>query len=82
MISARALLLLPIASIVAACADEAPPRADPAEVERLVARLEAQPELPPAIAEKVRKADRVSGSVLKVAPEKIDPNVAVALIAR
>jgi hypothetical protein len=78
----RAFLLLPLASIAAGCADEAPPRADPAQVERLVARLDAQQTLPPALAEKVQKADRISGTVLKVAPEKIDPNVAVALIAR
>ena len=69
-------------SLVAACADEAPPRADPAEVERLVARFEAQSELPPAMAEKVQKADRISGAMLRIAPEKIDPDVAAALIAR
>ena len=47
-----------------------------------MARLDAETALPPAVAEKVEKADRVSGAVLKVAPEKIDPNVAAALIAR
>lgn len=70
-------------SLAAACADsDEPLRADPAKVERLMARMEAETALPPAVAEKVAKADRVSGAVLKVAPEKIDPNVAAALIAR
>lgn len=78
----RLLPAFPLVLVVAGCADEMPPRADPVQVERLVARLEARPGLPPAVAEKVEKADRVSGSVLKVAPEKIDPNVAIALIAR
>ena len=79
----RILLPCALLSLLAACAEKAPPpRADPAKVELLVARLEAQTRLPPAVAEKVQKADRISGAVLKVAPEKIDPNVAMALIAR
>jgi hypothetical protein len=74
----RILLPCTLLSLLAACAEEAPPpRVDPAKLELLVARLEAQ-KLPPA----VQKADRISGSVLKVAPEKIDPNVAMALITR
>ena len=79
----RIFLPCTLLSLLAACAEEAPPpRVDPAKLELLVARLEAQNELPPAVAEKVQKADRISGSVLKVVPEKIDPNVAMALITR
>ncbi|HMJ94013.1 MAG TPA: hypothetical protein VK472_07930 [Allosphingosinicella sp.] len=82
MVPVRDLPLLPLALIAAASADEAPPHADPAGVERLMARLDAEQALPHAVAEKVQKADRISGAVLKVAPEKIDPQIAIALIAR
>ena len=82
MTTARFLLLAALALPAAGCGEADPPRADPATVERLVASMEAEPELPPALEKKVQKADRVAGSVLKVAPEKIDPDVAAALIAR
>ncbi|HEY5722662.1 MAG TPA: hypothetical protein VIT45_10100 [Allosphingosinicella sp.] len=79
----RFALPFALLAFVSACADSAEqPRADPAQVELAVARMEAESVLPPAVAEKVEKADRISGAVLKVAPEKIDPNVAAALIGR
>lgn len=76
------LAALPLALLAAGCADPAPPSADPAQVERLMASLEAESELPPGIEKKLQKADRVAGTVSRMAPEKIDPDVAVALIAR
>ena len=82
MIPARALLLPAFALPVAACGEADPPRADPATVERLVASMEAEPELPPALEKKVEKADRIAGTAARIAPEKIDPEVAAALIAR
>jgi PBP1b-binding outer membrane lipoprotein LpoB len=78
----RLLSVLPLALIAAGCAEEPAPSADPAQIERLVASLEADPALPPGIEKKLQKADRIAGTVARIAPEKIDPDVAVALIAR
>ena len=76
-------LVLPLACLCGACSREAPlPSADPVQVERLVARIDAAPKLPAPIAEKVEKADRIAGTVTKVQADKIDPAVVAALISR
>ena len=82
MVRLRALSVVTLALLAAGCADPAPPTADPAQIERLVASLEAEPALPPGIEKKVQKADRVAGTVARIQPEKIDPDIAVALLAR
>ena len=82
MILLRLIAILPLALAAAGCAEESAPRADPAKVERLMARVEAEQALPTGIQSKLQKADRIAGTVARIAPEKIDPDVAVALIAR
>ena len=70
------------AFLAAGCADPAPPQPDPVEAERLIASLDSEPELPAKIAKKIQKAARVAVTVARISPEKIDPDVAAALIAR
>lgn len=73
---------LPLALAAAGCAEEETPRADPVKIERVLASLEAEQAPPSGLREKLQKADRVAGTVARIAPEKIDPDIAVALIAR
>ena len=86
MIRRSLLAALPFAALAAGCSKPAP-TADPAAVDRLVASFEA-PARPagaePAadIEEKIEKADRLSGTLVKVEPDRVDPDVAAALIAR
>lgn len=85
-----AFALIPSAILTAACA-EREPQADPAAVDRLVASFET----PPAVAEdggnkaastsiekKVEKADRLADTLVKVEPDRVDPDLAAELIAR
>jgi hypothetical protein len=71
--------------------EEAAAAPDPAAVERLVEALAAEAAAADAAAaaagegplqEKLAAADRVTGAIDRVAPEKIDPDMAAALIAR
>jgi hypothetical protein len=68
--------------LCAACAKAPEPKADPAEVARLMARIEASPSLPAPIEAKVEKADRIAGTVTRIEPKKIDPNVVAAFLSR
>lgn len=70
---------------------EAGPAPDPAAVERLVETLAAEAAAANQAAaaagegplqDKLAEADRVTGAIDRVAPEKIDPDLAAALIAR
>jgi hypothetical protein len=73
----------------AACAREEPPQADPADVERVLARLEAQDDsgarieetLGPKAKAKAEQADRLVPTLSRVPVEKIDPSVAASLLA-
>lgn len=87
MIRTISILLL-FALACSACAENEQPEPDPEQVRQLLASLEAHPAaatvsaLPPQARDKVGRADRMMGSLEKVQPEKIDPAVAAALIAR
>jgi hypothetical protein len=86
IVPASCLALAALAALVAGVSDPAPPAPDPAKVERALASLDeqeaAEPEGPAKFEEKLQKADRIAGTLSRVQPEKIDPNVAVALVAR
>jgi hypothetical protein len=86
----RSLILspvLPLALLGAGCAERAP-SADPVAVEQLAASFEAAPAAAeskakaPAVAKSIEKADRLTGALVRIEPERIDPNLAAALIAR
>lgn len=84
-----AFVLIPPAILTAACSERAP-QADPAAVDRLVASFETPqpaPEregdaLPESVEKKIEKADRLTGTLVKVEPDRVDPDLAAALIAR
>ena len=70
----------------AACAREAPPQPDPAAVERLLVRLDAQQsgvteELGPKASQKLSRAERLVAPLDKVQADKINPEIALSLIA-
>lgn len=77
-------LLLSIACV--GCAGENPTPADPAAVERLLARLEARQAadadrlLSGKGRDKLNRAERLVAPLEKLPPEKIDPSVAAALV--
>ena len=74
------------ALLAAGCADapEPAPRPDPAELERLLAALEEESGTAgkPALPDQVADVDRISGTVARVAPERLDPNLVATFIAR
>lgn len=80
------LALAAAALLTAGCADapEPAPRPSAAELDRLVAAKEAEaaavrsPEIPDQIA----SADRVAGTVARLSPEKIDPNLVANALTR
>jgi hypothetical protein len=73
-----------IACLAAACSGREEQTADPAELKQLLASLERRSDtgLSPAAETRLRKADRLAGTISRVEPKRIDPNLAVALIAR
>ena len=80
-------LILLTALGCAACAGQDEPQADPAAIERLLVRLDAQQsgvaeQLPPKATEKLNRAERLVAPLEKVQPDKINPDVAIAIIAR
>jgi hypothetical protein len=70
--------------LIAACSSTEEQAADPAKVERLLASLESGSDtgLSPATETRLRKADRLAGAIARVEPKRIDPKLAVALLAR
>jgi hypothetical protein len=83
-------LSLPLAAFCAGCSDPAP-TADPAAVDRLVASFETRnvaagesgnEAAPASIEEKVEKADRLADTLVKVEPDRVDPDLAATLITR
>lgn len=68
-----AALLVPLACI--GCAERQEPRPDPAKLEAFLAKLDA-PEAAPG------KTERLIASVGKIPPERINPQLAVAVVAK
>ena len=75
--------------LASACAEAPEPAVvlGTAELEQLVARLDAEARAanPPArgaLPEEVASADRVSNTLTRMAPERLDPNLVVSAIAR
>jgi uncharacterized lipoprotein YajG len=74
--------------LLAACAGEpaSAPSPDPQKLELLLASLESAPAAVPAadegFKEKLAEADRLSGAVAKVQPDKVDPKIVAGLIAK
>ena len=80
----RIALGMSILVTAGACSSSPETTADPAKVERLLASLEAKadPRLSPETQHKLQHADRLAGMIARVEPKRIDPKLAVALIAR
>jgi hypothetical protein len=79
----RTFVPILFAGLAAGCAEAPPPKADPAQVERLLAGLQAgDAALPPALEARAAKVDRVAGTIAKVEPQRVDPSLAAALITR
>jgi hypothetical protein len=83
-------LSLPVATLCAGCS-KAAPTADPAAVDRLVASFETpnaaagagdKKAVPASIEKKVEKADRLADTLVKVEPDRVDPDLAATLISR
>ncbi|HET9426892.1 MAG TPA: hypothetical protein VFO69_00890 [Allosphingosinicella sp.] len=79
------LLILIVAGLVVGCSSEEPPAPDPGTVERLLVRLDSQSDsaverLPHKARQKVQSAERLVAPLEKVQADKIDPNLALALI--
>ena len=78
-------LILTLGAICGACAAEAPPKPNPGDVERLLARMDAQRDdasdhLPDKAVAKVRRAERLDAPLEKVQADRIDPDLALELI--
>ena len=74
----RLWLLLSCALLAGCGAAEAEPAPDPEQLEIFLARLEAEPAA--GVSDKVREADRLMGTVQKIDPERIDPDIARTLL--
>ena len=78
-------IMATLGTFCAACSGETPPPPEPGAVERLLARMEAQRDdparlLPVKAREKVRQAERLVPPLEKVQADRIDPDLALALI--
>lgn len=78
-------LSLPL--LAAACSEAPPAAADPERVEQALAAAgaEAAAAEPPAAdkaRDKLEKADRLVGTLDKVQPDRVDPDVAASLLDR
>lgn len=79
--------LLPILALpfFAACAEEPQPQPDPVALEQLVAQMEAEPVAAGVAAPKGEEkddVDRIANSLQKMDVERVDPDLAEALIGR
>jgi hypothetical protein len=72
---------LALSLLACACAESPPPRPDPVELELALAAVEREASAPEArFQKKIAGADRLSSTLTKVAPEKLNPHVAEALL--
>ena len=80
----RSAFAIILTCLAGACSSQSEPKADPVKVEQFLASLErkAESRLPPATQTKLERADRLAGQISRVEPKRIDPKVAVALLAR
>ena len=71
-----------VALLAGACAQSPPPSADPVELELALAEIESRSRSTTAgkLQGKIAGADRISSTLAKVSPEKLDPNAAAALL--
>jgi hypothetical protein len=87
----RLLLFLFIPLVLLAGCSKPEPAADPAAVDRLVASFETpdataaegdNQAVPASIEKKAEKADRLTDTLVKVEPDRVDPDLAATLITR
>jgi len=80
----RVALAVLLACLAGACSSSEEQTPDPAKVERLFASLESRSDtrLSQATQTKLKRADRLAGAISRVEPKRIDPKLAVALLAR
>jgi hypothetical protein len=81
------LALAAAALLTAGCADtpEPAPRPNEAELDRLVATLEAEAaaaNAPTQVPDQIASADRIAGTVARLPAEKIDPNLVASALTR
>ena len=70
-----------LALLAGACAQSPPPVADPVELDLALAAIQSSSNATAAkFHDKIAGADRISSTLTKVAPEKLDPNAAAALL--
>ena len=81
MMKSLTLAILSAAALGACASEPAEPAPDPAKLELFYASLEAETEAEPLI-EKLERPDRVSGTLAKVEPTRLDPDVVEDLLAR
>ncbi len=88
MIRLASPLLLALGTVCAGCS-EAPPPVDPAAVEQLIASNEAvavaekeSRSALPSVEKKLAKADRIAGTVSRLEPKRIDPDLVAVLLTR
>jgi len=69
------------ATLLAGCAQSPPPAPDPAQLELVLAALEREEsESSARFQKKIAAADRVSSSLARVAPDRLDIDAAAALV--
>jgi hypothetical protein len=81
----RLFIALPVLAL-AACGHQEVPIADPAEMEQLLVRLEAEQAsaadlLPAKASAKIHQAERLVPPLEKVQVDKIDPQIALSVIS-
>ena len=90
MIRLLPVLILPLSMFLAGCSRPEPTH-DAAAIDRLVASFETANQAageggneaePGSIEKKVEKADRLADTLVKVEPDRVDPDLAATLISR
>lgn len=86
MIRLASPILLTLGALCAGCS-QAPPPVDPVAVEQLIASNEAvavaekeSRSSVPSVEKKLAKADRIVGTVTKLEPKRIDPDLVAVLL--